>query len=69
MECGIPYPIECFNPRTHEGCDHLNAKLQIRLASFNPRTHEGCDFLMNKNNQDWQVSIHAPTRGATYGYA
>ena len=34
---------------------------------FNPRTHEGCDFKYSISYITSQVSIHAPTRGAT-GY-
>ena len=33
--------------------------------SFNPRTHEGCDCTSCKTKKVIQVSIHAPTRGAT----
>ena len=32
---------------------------------FNPRTHTGCDFTGKKPDETAQVSIHAPTRGAT----
>ena len=35
------------------------------LAGFNPRTHEGCDLLHTQSEYNSQVSIHAPTRGAT----
>ena len=34
-------------------------------ASFNPRTHEGCDFLEVQKRSLEDLSIHAPTRGAT----
>ena len=34
--------------------------------SFNPRSHEGSDFKPNGSNVDYIVSIHAPTRGATF---
>ena len=33
--------------------------------SFNPRTHEGCDGKFDGVPATWDVSIHAPTRGAT----
>ena len=35
--------------------------------SFNPRTHTGCDAMLGGEYFNWhQVSIHAPTRGATF---
>ena len=34
-------------------------------SSFNPRTHTGCDVLVRDVQHICQVSIHAPTRGAT----
>ena len=33
--------------------------------SFNPRTHEGCDLANRVLDLRMDVSIHAPTRGAT----
>ena len=36
-----------------------------RSASFNPRTHVGCDSKLNQLSSQLQVSIHAPTWGAT----
>ncbi len=41
------------------------ARLRERFRSFNPRTHTGCDDLLIDARQKLQVSIHAPTRGAT----
>ena len=35
--------------------------------SFNPRTHEGCDIMAIVYVWLLYVSIHAPTRGATFG--
>ena len=39
------YRLNCFNPRTHTGCDGVR---QIRhgaqIVGFNPRTHTGCDL-------------------------
>ena len=34
--------------------------------SFNPRTHEGCDMRAKTHHDLFSVSIHAPTRGATW---
>ena len=36
------------------------------MVSFNPRTHTGCDLSFGFNDLCPSVSIHAPTRGATY---
>ena len=36
------------------------------LACFNPRSHEGSDIACKSPERAWIVSIHAPTRGATY---
>ena len=55
-----------FNPRTHSGCDARCNCLVCRGKCFNPRTHSGCDFLVHQLLHDiLNVSIHAPTRGAT----
>ena len=35
------------------------------IVGFNPRTHTGCDFMVQCSFASLQVSIHAPTRGAT----
>ena len=55
-----------FNPRTHTGCDFITISIVSRNGSFNPRTHTGCD----NSCKIWlvlsRVSIHAPTRGATF---
>ena len=58
-------PYQCFNPRTHEGCDSHVALPVFPSAGFNPRTHEGCDTRQPYVNKQEDVSIHAPTRGAT----
>ena len=56
----------CFNPRTHEGCDTVDAVAPVCGYCFNPRTHEGCDFYLDTPIYvHVAVSIHAPTRGAT----
>ena len=55
----------CFNPRTHEGCDWRASAHSWRRSCFNPRTHEGCDATATDGGGRGQVSIHAPTKGAT----
>ena len=39
--------------------------LSRRRQGFNPRTREGCDEHYGTHWELWQVSIHAPARGAT----
>ena len=58
--------IDCFNPRTHEGCDRVVALTFFCKHCFNPRTHEGCDARTCSSKDQSDVSIHAPTRGATF---
>ena len=60
--------LQCFNPRTHTGCDNGSATRLRRTNSFNPRTHTGCDIIAPLLSRRLSfVSIHAPTRGATNG--
>ena len=32
-----------FNPRSHEGSDHISSQICICIWYFNPRSHEGSD--------------------------
>ena len=57
--------ITGFNPRTHTGCDFILTLMSCIINGFNPRTHTGCDNMIGFNLTRLQVSIHAPTRGAT----
>ncbi len=56
-----------FNPRSHERSDHSNEFINALINNFNPRSHERSDV-----HAEWSttfhsaISIHAPTRGATY---
>ena len=55
-----------FNPRSHEGSDGNLYNGVLRIIDFNPRSHEGSDrFLVSSFGTRTQISIHAPTRGAT----
>ena len=57
-----------FNPRTHMGCDPRD-RWQLRSGfCFNPRTHMGCDKKYLEKKVLANVSIHAPTWGATKLY-
>ena len=58
-----------FNPRSHKGSDGGAGK-EIRLdPDFNPRSHKGSDRSMRFYRRKKDISIHAPTRGATYTHA
>ena len=56
-----------FNPRSHEGSDRFSRAVGSPLPDFNPRSHEGSDHTPVSIFGDIQISIHAPTRGATNG--
>ena len=53
---------------THpRGVRRVTIQFRGCIKCFNPRTHEGCDLPnLNKRKEIYRVSIHAPTRGATY---
>ena len=54
-----------FNPRSHEGSD-IEGGVGVGVTSdFNPRSHEGSDTGVTKCMPMAEISIHAPTRGAT----
>ena len=57
-----------FNPRSHEGSDYFINELKKRLSGFNPRSHEGSDVFFILPFMVLVVSIHAPTRGATFRF-
>ena len=55
-----------FNPRAHEGRDSHATTHSPRRPRFNPRAHEGRDaWAESAAMRAANVSIHAPTRGAT----
>ena len=60
-----PAPPSNFNPRTHVGCDLFFLRILQPIRYFNPRTHVGCDFGKWFVKHPWNISIHAPTWGAT----
>ena len=55
----------CFNPRSHEGSDNDFIVFDESYIRFNPRSHEGSDVVTHVHRYSRNVSIHAPTRGAT----
>ena len=58
-----------FNPRTHVGCDTYAATRSPTCPDFNPRTHVGCDEKAIITAAIFNISIHAPTWGATLAKA
>ena len=58
---------DCFNPRTHTGCDlWVYIVHSIGVVSIHAPTR-GATLLVGLHTADTGVSIHAPTRGATLG--
>ena len=54
-----------FNPRSHEGSDITYSIALIQRMNFNPRSHEGSDAEARGHIKKQNISIHAPTKGAT----
>ena len=54
-----------FNPRSHEGSDNIPLIGRAESADFNPRSHEGSDGGFDWDLMIYEISIHAPTKGAT----
>ena len=59
------YVAMSFNPRAHAGRDANPPADQPPTPRFNPRAHAGRDPGADKYISISEVSIHAPTRGAT----
>ena len=54
-----------FNPRSHTGSDTSGNRTHQPRHRFNPRSHTGSDRRGRRDINERDVSIHAPTRGAT----
>ena len=54
-----------FNPRAHGGRDLSLLTVMPAAESFNPRAHGGRDNRSPRDRAEEDVSIHAPTGGAT----
>ena len=54
-----------FNPRSHTGSDRVTCAGKRVVKAFNPRSHTGSDLKCGAYNAWQELSIHAPTRGAT----
>ena len=63
----MPVPtLMCFNPRPHARGDTRHLRLTPSLSSFNPRPHARGDVKSDQFTRLDLVSIHVPTRGATF---
>ena len=56
------WKFQSTHPR---GVRPLAIRQEANAANFNPRTHVGCDSAEAEKARQWQISIHAPTWGAT----
>ena len=61
----IVAPSSYFNPRSREGSDHNRDRQLSGQVHFNPRSREGSDLSQHVNSHEFQISIHAPVKGAT----
>ena len=63
----FPFPPDTvhFNPRFREGSDFVCRGKSGGLGDFNPRSREGSDKDAVDIMGDWNISIHAPAKGAT----
>ena len=58
--------MRCFNPRTHTGCDLAVSLLYVQSSRFQSTHPHGVRLWRSAETDRGQdVSIHAPTRGAT----
>ena len=55
----------CFNSRSREGSDSKRRLLTLSSTRFNSRSREGSDLRLSFVMSSYEVSIHAPARGAT----
>ena len=61
-----PVPLEIFQSTLPHGERLWLISIITILASFNPRSHTGSDVCDDENGKSPMLSIHAPTRGATW---
>ena len=54
-----------FNPRSREGSDDYDTVNFWQARDFNPRSREGSDAYELSQPTGYNISIHAPARGAT----
>ena len=54
-----------FNSRTREGVRQRRKLFESYRDNFNSRTREGCDRIYSELASGFEISTHAPARGAT----
>ena len=62
---GCIIAVNDFNPRSHAGSDGRCYTEVGKYKYFNPRSHAGSDLVLLLPFFHLEISIHAPTRGAT----
>ena len=63
----IDHDYTDFNPRSYKRSDHTRPRKTYHWYSyFNPRSYKRSDIFYGRVPDECKISIHAPTRGATY---
>ena len=55
-----------FNPRSYKRSDGYQICIRLYYGDFNPRSYKRSDNTITSFYKDIAISIHAPTRGATF---
>ena len=58
-------PTSTFNPRSYKRSDRVAIYRATLAKAFNPRSYKRSDLSLIDKADDLNLSIHAPTRGAT----
>ena len=61
--------VQCFNPRTHTGCDNFSTKKKLTPYGFNPRTHTGCDVAQGESLKTVDVFQSTHPHGVRPGHS
>ena len=54
-----------FNPRSRDGSDPCRVQDALDGRDFNPRSREGSERWAQEAKEYYDISIHAPVKGAT----
>ena len=66
MELKEEYKGFDFNPRSRKGSDVALPSYLTGMQYFNPRSRKGSDQKNGVIGFNFEISIHAPAKGATY---
>ena len=58
-----------FNPRSYKRSDGIMPISRTHFYNFNPRSYKRSDLYLCQKDKEVYISIHAPTRGATFAIA